>query len=219
MKNILLPLFYRFIVKPWLRFIVGVRFENQKVFKDQHQFIVVANHNSHFDTVSILAALPDSHLLDTHPVAAGDYFGNTPLKAFLTKGLINTILINRNREGKGPSTIEVLDKALKEGKSLILFPEGTRGQPGVIADFRTGVSVLLSKNPEVPFIPVYLDGFGRVLPKGSNLIIPLNCKVRFGKAVTIHKHTSIEDSVEIIKNEILKLKKKDERDLNTFEYE
>lgn len=218
MRKYLLPIFYQWIVQPWLRFIIGVRFKNRETFDGLDQFIIVANHNSHFDTVSILAALPDIHLLDTHPVAAGDYFGSSPIKAWLTTSLINTILINRNRKGEGLSTIDVLDGELKKGKSLILFPEGTRGKPGILENFKSGIAVLLKKNPDVPFIPVYLDGFGRVLPKDSNLIIPLNCMVRFGSPLTLDENTSIEENLEIIKQEILKLKDLDERDKNQFTY-
>ena len=58
MKDLLLYLFYQLIVRPWLTLIIGVRFSNRQVFDNVRQFIVVANHSSHFDMVSIMAALP-----------------------------------------------------------------------------------------------------------------------------------------------------------------
>jgi 1-acyl-sn-glycerol-3-phosphate acyltransferase len=61
---------------------------------------------------------------------------------------------------------------LHAGHSLILFPEGTRGVPGVMADFKRGVGHLASRHPEIPVIPVYLDGLYRNLPKGRTLIVP-----------------------------------------------
>ena len=218
MKYLFNRLFYVFIVRPWLRLIIGVRFQNRDVFNNLDQFIVVANHNSHFDTVSILAALPSSKLKTTHAVAAGDYFGKTSITKFLMSIFFNAILINRNRKEGEPSAIDIMDEYLKKGASFILFPEGSRGKPGVIADFKKGIAVLLKRNPRIPFVPVYLDGFGRVLPKDQRLIIPLVCKVRFGEPFYI-QDDNIEDILEDVKKAILNLKGKDERDRNQFDFE
>jgi len=82
---------------------------------------------------------------------------------------------------------------------------------------KKGIAKLLKENPTVPFIPVYLDGFGRVLPKNKILIVPLICKVRFGSplfATTNDTRTTLEE----VKKEILNLKKKNERDRNQFEF-
>jgi len=80
-----LRLFYLFIVRPWLTLIIGVRFINRKFFKKHKQFIIVANHNSHFDSLSILAALPGSRLKNTCTVASGDYFGKSSLSLKATQ--------------------------------------------------------------------------------------------------------------------------------------
>ena len=79
MKNLFVKIFYAFIVRPLLKIIIGVRFENRATFNELDQFIVVANHNSHFDTVSIMAALPSDKLKTTKAIAAGDYFGKVNL--------------------------------------------------------------------------------------------------------------------------------------------
>ena len=217
MKDLLLYLFYQLIVRPWLTLIIGVRFSNRQVFDNVRQFIVVANHNSHFDMVSIMAALPWRKLKNTRGVAAADYFGKTSFSARLMNFFFHAILIERHRKEGAPSAIEILDRHLKEGRSLVLFPEGTRGQAGVIADFKKGVAILLKDNPGIPFIPVYLDGFGRVLPKDKWLIIPLVCKVRFGEPV-YPAGQDVDEILEKVRDAIFKLKDKDERDRNVFDY-
>lgn len=218
MKKIFIRLFYLFIVRPWLTLFIGVRFENRETFDNINQFIVVANHNSHFDTVSIMAALPGNNLIKTYAVAASDYFGKTKSRRMLMNLFFHSIFIKREREKGEPSAIEILDEYLKKGKSLILFPEGTRGQPGVIEDFKKGIAILLHKNPDIPFVPVYLDGFGRVLPKDRSLIIPLICKVRFGVPIKIVSD-DIDSTLDVVKEAIMELKKKDERDRNQFLYD
>ena len=131
MKRILIPIFYTLLVRPWLKYLIGVRFENVKALKDADQFIIIANHNSHFDTVSIMASLPPKHFLNTHPVAAGDYFSKTKVLDWVSKNILNTIHINRKREPgtNQPSTIDVLNGLLKQDhlpqeKSVIILKNG-----------------------------------------------------------------------------------------------
>ncbi|MFY0688769.1 MAG: 1-acyl-sn-glycerol-3-phosphate acyltransferase [Cyclobacteriaceae bacterium] len=217
MRRLFLTVFYGLCVRPILKYFIGVSFDHSDVFEREDQFIIVANHNSHFDTIAMMSALPSRHLANTFPVANVEYFGNTPLRSWATRFFVNTIMIAAHHTAGKPSAIDLLDRYLKAGKSIMIFPEGTRGKPGVIADFKTGIAVLLKKNPTIPFVPVYLDGFGRVLPKHSNLIIPLNCRVRFGDPM-FAQHESIEELTEKVRKEILELKSKDERDLNRFAY-
>lgn len=217
MKNLFLRFFYSAIVRPWLTLIIGVRFENRDQLNNIDQFIIVANHNSHFDSVSIMAAIPGKKLKTTKAVAVADYFSKSSLSSAATSFFFNAILIKHKKSEGDPSTLDILDKHLKNGSSLILYPEGSRGTPGVMSDFKTGVAVLLKNNPNIPFVPVYLDGFGRVLPKDKKIIIPLICKVRFGHPV-FPKGDSIENILDEVKRSILDLNRKDERDRNKFDY-
>lgn len=221
MKRVLIPIFYTLLVRPWLKYIIGVRFENVKALREAKQFIIIANHNSHFDTVSMMASLPPKHFLNTHPVAAGDYFSKTKVLDWVSKNILNTIHINRKREpgqtGQ-PSTIDVLNGLLKQGKSLVLFPEGSRGEPGVMSDFKSGIAVLLKRNPGLPFIPVYLVGFGRVLPKDKTLIVPLNCKVRYGEPIIPDPTKSVDEILELTQAAVLSLRKRDERRYDKFAF-
>jgi 1-acyl-sn-glycerol-3-phosphate acyltransferase len=167
----------------------------------------------------MMASLPAKHLLNTHPVAAGDYFGKSKVLDFVSKEILNALHINRHRGGTGPKPLETLDKHLKSGKSLLLFPEGSRGEPGVMTDFKSGIAVLLKKNPGLPFIPVYLVGFGRVMPKDKTLIIPLNCKVRYGGAIVPDPSKSIDEILELTQEAVLALRKSDEREYDKFAYD
>lgn len=226
MRFFFVRLLYAIIIRPWLRHIIGVKFENRETFDDLDQFIVVANHNSHFDALSIMAALPGKKLKNTRTVAAGDYFGKSGFTKSLMSFFFNAILIQRNKKEEGEdqteshenSALDILDENLKKGYSMILFPEGSRGKAGVITDFKKGVAILLKENPNIPFVPVYLDGFGRVLPKDARLIIPLVCKVRFGQPIHPSTH-DIDTILEEVRDAIFSLKKEDERDRNRFQFD
>lgn len=198
---------YRVFMKNFLRIIFGISYKNEKSFRESKQFIIVANHNSHMDTVSILSALPSVHLAKVHPVAAGDYFGKNNVTKFLTEFFINSLLISRNKEAGKQNPLEVMEKTLQDGYSILIFPEGSRGEAEVMTDFKHGTSILLKKNPSIPFIPIFLKGMGKALPKGDPFLLPTECQVIIGKPVFIENidQKEIPEITNIIRNHIMEL--------------
>lgn len=207
LKKAIHLILYRLLMKNFLRIIFGVSYKNVNHFRDIKQFIIVANHNSHMDTVSVLSALPTTQLTKIHPVAAVDYFGRNKITAFLSQFFINTLLISRNKNEAKRNAIDDMDQILKNGESLLLFPEGSRGEAEVLQDFKHGVSILLKKNPKVPFIPIFLKGMGKALPKGDPFLIPMECQVRIGKPIIIENiaNKEISEITEIVRQSILNL--------------
>jgi 1-acyl-sn-glycerol-3-phosphate acyltransferase len=188
---------------------VGVKTMRKPNFKEAKQFIIVANHNSHVDTMVLLSSLPISQLKRTHPVATATYFGKKKWLELLSNLFVNTVLIQR-REEKSPETdqgkaLEQLMKKLEQGHSLIFFPEGSRGEPEQMQAFKKGIGVLLQKFPHIPFIPVYLKGMGKILPKGSILPVPYDAQVYFGDP-TFCQHNTVEEIVAEVESAILALK-------------
>jgi 1-acyl-sn-glycerol-3-phosphate acyltransferase len=148
------------------------------------QRIYFANHTSHIDTLAIWSALPRSLRRRTRPVAAKDYWGSGFRKYIATRAL-GAVLIDRSKTDPTVDPLEPLRVALREGDSLIIFPEGTRGTSATPARFRTGLYRLASEFPQVELIPVYLDNLHRSLPKGAALPVPMVCTVRFGSPMAL----------------------------------
>ena len=182
MKKYVLILSYSYIVRNFLKIFVGVKFCDTKFLKQEKQFVLIANHNSHLDAMSIMASLPRSVVHKVRPVAAQDHFGKTKLQENMSNYFINTLLIQRKSDKENPENDPIfkMDKALKDGFSLIIFPEGTRGEPNSAKEFKAGVAILLKKNPHVPYIPIYLKGMGKAMPKGDNLIVPFESAAVYG---------------------------------------
>jgi 1-acyl-sn-glycerol-3-phosphate acyltransferase len=208
MQRLLLIFIYKGLMPLLLR-LVGVKTLRRTNFKEAKQFIIVANHNSHVDTMVLLSSLPISQLKRTHPVATATYFGKKKWLELLSNLFVNTVLIQR-REEKTPETdqgkaLERLMKKLEQGHSLIFFPEGSRGEPEQMQAFKKGIGVLLQKFPRIPFIPVYLKGMGKILPKGSILPVPYDAQVYFGEP-TFCQHKTVEEMVAEVESAILALK-------------
>jgi len=204
MKHLLLIFIYKLAMPVLLR-VVGVGIRNKGAFQGQKQFIVVANHNSHIDTMALMSSIPAKVLNRTHPVAAATYFGKKSWLAMISKLFVNTVLIKRSEEGGESTALDALDKYLSNGHSLLIFPEGSRGEPEKMQTFRKGIGVLLQRNPHIPFVPVYIQGTGKILPKGERLIVPYDAQVTIGEAQLV-KAKEIELILEEVKEAILALK-------------
>jgi 1-acyl-sn-glycerol-3-phosphate acyltransferase len=92
------------------------------------QRIYFANHQSHADLVMIWAALPQELRGITRPIAAKDYWTQSPLRAWITREVFNAVYVDRARTDDA-DPLEPLIQALAQGDSIILFPEGTRATP------------------------------------------------------------------------------------------
>ncbi len=207
MKKIVLTLLYTLILRHFLQVIMGVHYNNRAALDEADQFILVANHNSHLDTVALMSALTPQQVALTKPVAAGDYFGKTGLKKWLTQFFVNALLIPRSRPKEGentPDPIQLMINELDKKNSLILFPEGTRGEADKMQKFKKGIGLVLSQRPDIPFIAAHLKGMGKLLPKGESIPVPFDNYVRFGNPVYTHG-LSVEEIVALVEKEILDL--------------
>ena len=143
------------------------------------QRIYFANHQSHFDWVLIWASLPRELRAATRPIAARDYWTATPLKHWITREIFNAVYVSRERSAD-EDPLEPLAEALRQGDSLVIFPEGTRGHAVDPAPFKSGLFHLAQAFPEVPLVPAWIANVQRVMPKGEVVPVPILCSVSFG---------------------------------------
>jgi len=147
--------------------------------------IYFANHASHMDFVVVWAALPDEVRELTSPAAAEDYWGETSLRRRIACDLFQAILIPRQAVTRHNHPVDRLGEALEAGRSVIIFPEGTRSAGGETTEFKSGLYHLAKRYPEIPLVPVQLENLSRILPKGSLLLVPLIAQARFGEPMRL----------------------------------
>ncbi|RWR02609.1 acyl-phosphate glycerol 3-phosphate acyltransferase [[Pantoea] beijingensis] len=150
--------------------------------------IYYANHSSHLDGIVIWASMPSQLRSSVRPVAAADYWLSSSLRRYIARRIFNAVLIKRRpsaEEGKRPNNaLELMSETLNNQQSLIIFPEGTRGNGDEISAFKSGLWHLARMNPSVQLVPVYLENLNRVLPKGSHLVVPILCSATFGEPIS-----------------------------------
>jgi len=145
-----------------------------KQVKDE-QCIIVANHNTHIDILMLFRLFPLSRVNRVKVVAAKDYFSKG-LVGVLSRLFLNLILVDRSSR-KVDEALNPLRQAIQEGYSIIIFPEGTRGKPGVLERFKTGVGILAMEFPEIPVYPVFIRGIEKIMPRGRFVPIPFNISI------------------------------------------
>lgn len=154
------------VVWIWL----GVSVSNRKKLPIDGPAIIVANHNSHLDVLTLFTLFPLSTLVKVQPVAAADYFLKNKLIGWFALKVIGIIPVYRGAHKANP--LQACVDALAENKIVIIFPEGTRGEPGKLSEIKSGIWHLSQQCPEVPIIPVYMHGLDRSMGKGQKVPVP-----------------------------------------------
>ncbi|HRD28598.1 MAG TPA: lysophospholipid acyltransferase family protein [Caulobacter sp.] len=172
------------VARPIARFLTGADVSGREHLPLKGPAIVAANHNSHMDTLLLLSIFPSRAVMRVRPAAASDYFLRDPVIGWFSRNLIGIVPIARGRAGTGEDVLAPAREALAAGDIIVVFPEGTRGDASdEMAALKSGVARLAEAFPEAPVTPVWIQGAGRVLPKGEVIPVPLNCAVLIGEPV------------------------------------
>ena len=167
-----------------IRLLTGAQARWQGCPPKAEQRIYFANHQSHADLVLMWAALPEELRSITRPIAAKDYWTRTAFKRWITTSVFHAIYVDRVKTGD-QDPLEPLIEALTNGDSIILFPEGTRGNQEEPQNFKSGLYNLAVKFPQVVLVPAWINNVQRVMPKGEVVPVPILCSVTFGAPVAL----------------------------------
>ena len=175
--------FLRLVARPAALFLTGVDVVGRENLPTSGPAIIAANHASHVDTLLLLTIFPPRLMARLRPVAAADYFLRGPLIGWFSRKLVGIVPIERHAGGH-EDVLAPAREALAAGDIVIIFPEGTRGAgDDELGPLKAGVARLAAACPGAPVTPVWIEGAGRVLPKGAVLPAPMNCTVLAGAPI------------------------------------
>lgn len=135
--------------------------------------LLMANHQSFFDIPVLYTVLPEPYgMLAKKELFHIPFFG----KAMTALGCVP---VDRSRPGDGHAAIREAAMQVREGSSLVVFPEGRRSFDGKLLPLKKG-PFHLAQMAEVPIVPVGIRGTHEALPRGSAFVKPAKVEVRFG---------------------------------------
>lgn len=164
------------VVLLWL----GVQVRHRERLPRKGPAIVAANHNSHLDILTLLSLFPLFSIPEVQPAAASDYFFRNAWLKWFSLNLLGIVPVRRGGGRGAGDPLAQCYRALEAGKVLVIFPEGTRGEPEQMAELKSGIWFLARRFPQVPVIPVFMHGLGKSMPRGRCIPIPFFVSVAIG---------------------------------------
>lgn len=167
--RVLWAVFLKLAFSFWIRLKVTGDFH--QLWEKYPRLLLISNHASHLDAVSIAAAVPFQYWKHLYISAAKDYWFSNPVFTFFSKHCLGAIPIDR-KDRKGEA-IRLCTSLLSNLPRIwmILFPEGTRSKDGYIHPFKRGVSVFAERT-DTPILFLFLEGNSALMPRGRILPLP-----------------------------------------------
>ena len=127
-------------------------------------YIIAPNHQSFFDGLFVASFLRRKVMKSTYFYAKKKHLNNWFLRSFAKRNNIIVVDLNKGLQ----ESIQKMAEVLRNGKNLIIFPEGTRTKNGQLGEFKK-MFAILSKEMNVPVIPVAINGAFNALPSGKKI--------------------------------------------------
>lgn len=146
-------------------------------------YIFMSNHQGSYDIFALLGHLPyQFKWLAKKELFSIPFFGWTMAAA----GYIRI-----DREGTR-QTVEAMNEAaqkIREGMSVVIFPEGSRSTDGSIQPFKKGGFTLAMK-AKVPIVPISISGSRDIMPKNKLTAVPGEIRILIGHPIETQFYSS-----------------------------
>ena len=139
-------------------------------------YVFMSNHQSVIDTAAIVATIPVSwRFVAKRELVWIPFFG-------WALGLGGHVIIDRGDHESAVRSLKRAADRIRSGTNVIIFPEGTRSESGVLAEFKSG-GFHLAIEAGVPILPITVSGSNRITPKGSLRIESGRVRILYGEAI------------------------------------
>ncbi len=160
--------------------------------------IYVANHFSYMDIPCLFTGLP----VNLYFIAKAEV-KKIPFVGFFMMAT-KMIFLDRSSRQKSISSMNSAGELIKNGKSVLVFPEGTRSRTGVIQNFKKGVFTL-AFNSGLSVVPIHIEGTNRVMPSNSWKVRPGKVQMTMGQPICSSDFSDIQSFMDHTKASMLSL--------------
>jgi long-chain acyl-CoA synthetase len=141
-------------------------------------YLLCSNHQSYFDPIVMAAALPWRIFRMTFALGTSDIFGQGFMR-MLARWIRVVVL---DPDANLVPAMRAGAYGLRQGRVLVLYPEGERSDTGKPRVFRKGAAIL-SIHEQAPIVPVAIEGFYDSWPRHQKLPKLANLQLAFGKPI------------------------------------
>ena len=168
----------RWLWAPPIVRVLGLRVEiaGLEHLDPERSCFIAINHQSILDALVLFFSIP----VELAFVVRSDLMG-VPFFGWYVRAMGMTIL-DRDHQLRGLAAMRRTTTRLADGRSVILFPEGTRSRDGRVGAFKPGAFVPAIE-AGVPVVPAAMDGPGRLLPAGTLKARPGTVRIVLGEAI------------------------------------
>ncbi|MFH1737598.1 MAG: lysophospholipid acyltransferase family protein [bacterium] len=164
----------RFAIKKAFQLYFRIGVDGQEKIPREGPVILAANHTSFIDPVAVGVMCPRQ----IHPLAREDLWSIPLLRWWLSRMGAKPIKRGQGDTGALRAALEVLG----HGKTVLVFPEGTRSRDGTIGPMKPGVGLLASRS-RAPIVPTYISGTFLALPRTRSFPLPVKIGVHFAAPI------------------------------------
>ena len=184
----------------WLPLTLYIRVKKSGIenIPNDRPVIFAGNHQSFLDAFIFGYATPFKYLVNSYSLAKIKHFNKGYMKFLANHSNVVLVDINKNLG----EVLQTMAKVLKEGKNIVIFPEGARTRNGEMLEFKKAFAIL-AKEMEVDIVPFGIRGAYEAFPANSKLPKPAQVEIKYFEPIS-SKDKSYEEIVQETRDTLIK---------------